>query len=91
MFKHPLGARARDLVSNVEGIIVTRCEHLNGCNRYVIEQPLNKDGKIPELISFDEERIMVLPGPDFQGMAQKAASAPVSERGGPREIVARDL
>lgn len=86
-FKWPLGARARDRVSKAEGIIVVRSQCLNGCNRYLLERQVDKDGKLQDSIGVDEQRVEVVEGEDFVEMGKK--DRPVDERGGPSEVVAR--
>lgn len=88
-FKYQLGAHARDLVTKITGIIVSRQEHLNGCNRYVIEQEA-KDGKAPDMYSFDEARIELTGTAGLEHLAyqkQQAATAGIPARGGPSEAI----
>lgn len=48
-----LGARYRDPVTGVEGILVSRTRFLHGCDRCAIQPPKDKDGKVPEAIHTD--------------------------------------
>ena len=59
-FKYPLGTRAKDKVSGLVGMIISRCENLNGCLRYTIQPPIDKDGKIVESYWFDEDQIEII-------------------------------
>src|SRR4051794_18509658 len=54
IFKFNLGDQVKDLVTNIAGIIVARTEWLNGCKRYQLDRPVNKDGSLPDDISVDE-------------------------------------
>lgn len=57
MFKFPLGARVRDLVTGFEGVITGRAEHLSGCNTYGV-QPVAKDATDYKSSQwFDEPRL----------------------------------
>jgi hypothetical protein len=55
-----LGDKVRDRVSGVTGIAVCKSEWFNGCLRWTVQQPASKDGKLPELVSFDVEQLDVL-------------------------------
>jgi hypothetical protein len=59
-FRHNLGARAKDRVSGLHGIIVSRSEHLFGCARYWVQPQSTKDGKPAEGAWFDEDSIDVI-------------------------------
>ncbi len=55
-----LGDKVRDSVSGLEGIAVSRTEYLNGCIRIAIQQPVDKDGKLPETQWMDEPQLEVI-------------------------------
>lgn len=59
-FKYKLGAKARDKVTGYTGVINAVSRWLNGCNRYVVQAPVDKDGKIPDGHTFDEENLEIL-------------------------------
>jgi len=79
-FKWPLGARARDMITGTVGIIVSRRECINGCNRYAIEwsSPVGA-------YEFDEERIELVTGENFIKMAAKKRAP--QERAGPSSLI----
>ena len=52
--KFELGIRVRDRVVRYTGIIDARAEYLNGCNRYSVQAPIDKEGNIPIGYWFDE-------------------------------------
>ena len=61
-FKHELGQKAKDKITNFEGILVARAEHLFGCNTYAIASQIYdiKIGKRGETEWFDEGRIEIV-------------------------------
>lgn len=48
-----LGVRAKCKITGFEGTVVSRVQHITGCDRYSL-QPDAKDGKMPDAIWFDE-------------------------------------
>lgn len=53
--KIELGDKVRDQVTGYEGIAVARTEWLHGCARITVQPAnLDKDGKPPETVTFDE-------------------------------------
>jgi hypothetical protein len=56
-WKFDLGDRVKDRVTELEGIITTRTEHLNGCKQYGINPPVDKDGKMREGYNIDGEQL----------------------------------
>lgn len=56
-FKLELGIKAKSKVYGIDGIITARSENMYGCNRYFIQPPAGKDGKISEGAWFDEDDI----------------------------------
>lgn len=59
MFKYELGKKAKDKISGYSGIIVSRCDYLTGCDRYVLKSTELKDGIPIKQVSFDEVEIKV--------------------------------
>lgn len=56
-----LGIKAKDVVTEMEGIIVGRTSWLTGCDTYGLQpQGLNKDGQPYEAKWFDENRLLPL-------------------------------
>jgi hypothetical protein len=58
-FKFYNGVYVIDRVTGLAGVIVARTDCLTGCNRYTIQAPLDKDGKVPELYFVDEHSLVV--------------------------------
>ena len=59
-FKIELGAKAKDKITGFEGIIVVRCQWLNGCNTYGIKPQKLKDEKTIDTTYFDEPQLIVI-------------------------------
>jgi hypothetical protein len=60
-FMHDLGLEAEDKVTGFKGILIARSQWLTGCNTYVLQPPVNKEGAVPETKSFDEQRLKITP------------------------------
>ncbi len=58
-FKYGLGSRLRDQVTLFEGIVVTRAEHLSGCDTYGLQPTELKDGAPQDIKWFDEPRLQI--------------------------------
>ena len=82
-----LGDRAKDAISGFEGIVVAVTNWLYGCRRITLApEKLDKDGKIVETCTFDDDQIRVLqvgaqPGPSIREQIQAALS--IKTTGGP--------
>ena len=55
-----LGDKVKDTVSGFQGIAVSRHTYLQGCDRVSIQPPIDKDGKHPDCVAFDEPQIEIL-------------------------------
>ena len=60
MKKIKLGDKVEHTITGVKGIAVAITEYISGCSRITIQQRVNKDGKLPDSLSFDEPEIKVL-------------------------------
>ena len=69
-----LGTEVKDRITGFEGIATSRVEYLTGCTQIGIPSPVDKDGKVPEIVYLDESR---LDGTDLQ------AKTSVKNPGGP--------
>lgn len=78
-FKYGLGDRAKDRISGLEGIIVSRAQHLFGCSRYWVQPREIKDGKPVDGAWLDEDSIEVLENQVIEAKTYKADE----ETGGP--------
>ena len=63
MFTIELGSKVRSNISGFNGTVTSRAEHLNGCNRYWVAPPVDKDGKLIEGAWFDEAELEVQAAP----------------------------
>lgn len=63
MFKHDLGSKAQSKITGFKGIITSRSEHVNGCNRYWLEPRVDKKGNAQQGYWFDEEELEILEKP----------------------------
>ena len=65
-FTIELGAVVRSNISGFGGMVTSRSEHLNGCNRYWVSPKVDKEGKLPEGYWFDEGELIVLSKPKLK-------------------------
>jgi hypothetical protein len=56
-----LGKKARDTVSGFVGVTVAFTKWLNGCVRWGLQPPVDKDGKLPDAQWFDEPQLIEVP------------------------------
>lgn len=77
-----LGAKARDRVSGWEGIVTSRYEYLNGCERYELSGT-DKDGK-PEGFVFDVQQLEVIAAPEPALVRTPEPTRRLRRTGGPQ-------
>jgi hypothetical protein len=58
--KIELGDKVKHIYTEVKGVAVSRTTYLSGCNRITIQQKVDKDGKLPDGLQFDEPEIIVV-------------------------------
>lgn len=58
-FEFQLGIEVYSKISGFRGIITSRSQHLNGCDRYWIQPKVGEDGKLPEGLWFDDGEIVI--------------------------------
>ena len=56
-FIFELGVKAKDKLTGFEGIIISRADHITGCNTYGLKGKLDKDGIPQDAEWFDEGMI----------------------------------
>jgi hypothetical protein len=67
MFKIELGSEVKSNITGFKGIVVSRAEHLNGCNKYIVQPEMKKnDDKYPESYWLDEQEIIVIKEPKIK-------------------------
>ena len=55
-----LGDLVKDSVSGFKGIAIARHSYLQGCDRISVQPSIDKKGKHPESITFDEPQLIIL-------------------------------
>jgi hypothetical protein len=73
-----LGKEVKDKITGYKGIATCRCSFLQGCDRIEVAAPMDKDGKLPDMVTFDEPQLEVI-GPGIRPETVKKARSP----GGP--------
>lgn len=58
-----LGSNVKDSVTGYEGVAMGRTTWLYGCVRINIQGPVDKDGKVPDMICFDEDQLITVKKP----------------------------
>ena len=58
-FIHDNGDRAKSNVTGYIGLIIARADHLNGCNRYLVQPQVNVQKEIPDAYWHDEAELVV--------------------------------
>jgi len=78
-----MGDRVRDIVTGFTGVVIGRTSYINGCEQVLVQPRIDDNGKCPEGLWIDVDRVEVV---------QKAAvtiprrSAP----GGPSRVAPQD-
>ena len=57
VFTIELGATVKSNQTGFTGIVTSRSEHINGCNRYWVQPPVDKDGKLVDGAWVDENEL----------------------------------
>jgi hypothetical protein len=60
MSRSLLGKKVKDKVSGFTGIVTGRHEFLAGCTRYSVQPEVDKDGKLPEVQTFDDPQLEIV-------------------------------
>lgn len=63
VFTIALGSMVKSNISGFSGMVTSRSEHINGCNRYWVAPKCDKDGKLPEGAWLDEQELVVTKKP----------------------------
>jgi hypothetical protein len=70
-----LGAKVKDKVTGFVGIATGHTRLLTGCDRYLVQPAVGKDGKLPDECWFDENRLVVLKVPSQTGIRRERPKA----------------
>jgi hypothetical protein len=52
-----LGIKVKENITGFIGITVAKCEYLWGCIQFGVQAPVDKDGKVGDILWFDEARL----------------------------------
>jgi len=74
-----LGDKVKDTITGFQGIAVQKAIHMNGCIRWCIQPPVDKEGKFPDACWVDEHSIEVL--------EPQKIKVEQTKRGGPSKAV----
>ncbi len=55
-----LGQKVKDDISGFQGIAVCRMDWLHGCERILVQPPINDKGELPKPETFDEPQIVII-------------------------------
>lgn len=78
-----LGDEARDKITGFRGIVVSISKWLTGCDRYALQPPIDKDGKVPDIWWVDEPML------ELVKVGEHRLKAPVKTGGPQRDPVRR--
>lgn len=83
-----LGMPARDKVRGMSGVITSVCFDLSGCVQAAIAPPLDKDGKLPDAVWHDVQRLEItgdrtMPLPTFRHQATQDGPNGAAEKPSP--------
>ena len=78
-----LGALVKDPITGFQGVAVAYTVYLTGCNRVMVQPPIDKDGKIPDAMMIDEETLHILED------SKESEEEQPKDRGGPPTRVLR--
>ncbi len=77
-----LGVEVKDRISGFRGVAVSKHTHLQGCDRFGVQPPVNKDGELPDAQVFDEPDLEVV----GDGVTKALKPEPVRRQtGGPHD------
>jgi hypothetical protein len=76
-----LGRKVRDKITGFTGIAVAYTMWLTGCARVSVQPPVDKDGKVPDMGSFDESSLDIVEDePSFAKRHTEDGGPPVMSR-----------
>lgn len=80
MFKIELNSTVKSSVTGLKGIAVSRSEHMNGCNRYLVQPKVNDKGDVPDAWWIDEMELKVLKKPPAKAKVKaRSTGGPMSK------------
>ena len=85
--KIKLGSLVRDVITELEGIVIARIDYLNGCVQYSVQPKVDKQMKLGKVEWVDEEQLEVIGDgviKSYKLAIEKNAVKPRSPGGGVR-------
>lgn len=76
-----LGDRARDTITDFEGIVTGECRYLTGCVQLLLAPVVGSDGALRESQWFDTDRVELV---DAQAWTPVVVTSPGPDRPAPR-------
>ena len=55
-----LGDWVKDEITGCEGVVMSHHIYLYGCERFSVQPPMDKDGNVPDLLTFDKPQLKVI-------------------------------
>lgn len=74
------GTKVKSNISGFVGMVTSRADHLNGCNRYYVNPPVDKDMKLPDGYWFDEAELEVIEEPKLKPQNNDRGGFPSSAK-----------
>jgi len=78
-----LGIRVKDSITGYEGVAIARTDWLYGCVRITIQGDLDKDGQVPDNVTFDEDQLTAIPNAVKKANEKKKKDEPAGDRSTP--------
>jgi len=79
-----LGSTVRDKITGFKGIVTSRAVHMNGCDRYWVQPPVDKTGKTVDGAWFDVVTLETLKVPKIiieeQNLTKKPGGFPSRQK-----------
>lgn len=84
-----LGDKVKDTVSGFIGIATAKHSFLQGCDRISVQPSIDKDGKLPEVQSFDEPQLEVLKSKKVVRKKGNKPGGPMPYKDNPKTVSGR--
>ncbi len=82
MRRNLLGKKVKDKVSGFIGVATGKHTFLAGCDRYSVQPPVDKEGKLPEIQTFDD--------PQLEIVKEKKVVVKGKKPGGPMPVIPKE-
>ena len=85
--KIKLGSLVRDVITELEGVVIARIDYLNGCVQYSVQPKVNKQMNLGKVEWVDEEQLEVIGDgvtKTYRKVIEKNVVKPRSPGGGSR-------